>query len=222
MEKRVFITTLSLLLPMMAFAQLTPQNDRMVDTKATEIMSGVVKEINKYNTLKIAFTVDVKTSKGKITQSYTGELSMKGNAYKGVLQGNEVYCNGKETWLYQKEINEVQWQTYDAQSEDVLNLRKFIVDYAKHFRPRFIKEEIKTGIVYQVIDLLPQKSAYYYKVRLLLDKQEKKIFSMTIHHKNGETTSYKVKKWLPDIAVNEKEFTFDVKAHPSVEIIDLR
>lgn len=222
MKKYVSIIIFLFSLPIVAVAQLTPQKNRMVDTKATEIMESVVKEIKKYNTLKIVFTVDSKSAKGKTTQSYAGELLLKGKAYKGVLQGNEIYCNGKETWLYQKESNEVQWQTYDSQSEDMLNLSKFIVDYAKHFRPRFIKEETKNGIVYRVIDLLPKQSAYYYKVRLLLDKQKKKISSMTIHHKNGETVSYEVKKWLPDVAVNEKDFTFDVKAHPSVEIIDLR
>lgn len=222
MKKYIFTICLFLLLPVVLFAQLTPQTNRMVDTKALDIMKGLVAEISRHATLKMVFEVKYKNSKGSVIRSDEGELLMKGSAYKGRLQGNEIYCNGKETWLYQKEINEVQWQTYDAQSEDILNVSKFLSENEKHFRSRFIKEETKNQEVFQTVDLLPIKSMNYHKIRIVLQKRKRQILSLTIHQKNGESVCYEVKRWLSDIPADDSEFTFDAKAHPAVEIIDLR
>ncbi|MCY1562221.1 hypothetical protein D9M68_995800 [compost metagenome] len=74
-----------------------------------------------------------------------------------------------------------------------------------------------------MIDLSPtdtKKSIF--KVRLSIDKATKQIANVVIFEKNGNTYTYNVKTFSPNIKVPETTFAFDAKKYLGVEVVDLR
>ena len=84
--------------------------------------------------------------------------------------------------------------------------------------------ESKVGAkTYQMIDLSPTDAKKtVFKVRLSIDKVSKQIANVVIYAKNGNTYTYNVKTFSPNVKVPETTFAFDAKKYPGVEVIDLR
>ena len=74
-----------------------------------------------------------------------------------------------------------------------------------------------------MIDLTPEDDKItFFKVRLMIDKVKKIIYSALIFDKNGSKYNYVLKDFTPNPPVTTDTFTFDSKAHPGVEVVDLR
>jgi len=79
------------------------------------------------------------------------------------------------------------------------------------------------GRVYQVIDLTPEDAKKsFFKVRIMVDKLKKQLFNALIFDNNGTRYSYEIKTFTPNVQVPESIFSYDSKAHPGVEVVDLR
>ena len=62
----------------------------------------------------------------------------------------------------------------------------------------------------------------FFKVRLMIDKAKKQIYSALIFDKNGNKYTYTMQTFSTNTTVPDTFFAFDVKAHPGVEVVDLR
>ena len=60
------------------------------------------------------------------------------------------------------------------------------------------------------------------KVRLAIDKAAKTIQSATVFDKNGNRYTYEIKKFTPNVELNDAFFAFDTKKYPGIEVVDLR
>jgi outer membrane lipoprotein-sorting protein len=77
--------------------------------------------------------------------------------------------------------------------------------------------------VYQVIDLTPEDGKKtFFKVRLMIDKVKNQLYSAQIFDKNGSKYTYSLRTFTPNYKIAETAFTFDKKAYPGVEVVDLR
>jgi len=57
---------------------------------------------------------------------------------------------------------------------------------------------------------------------LRIDKVNKQISNIVVNDKNGNVYTYLIKSFTPNVKVNDSLFSFDAKAHPGVEVVDLR
>lgn len=194
------------------------------DAKAKEILAAVSKKYRSYDIVKTDFTFTLNNEKAKVKETQQGTLYVKANAnkYKVAMTNQDLISDGKVQWTYLKNDQEVQISNVDN-SGDAINPAKIFTIYEKGFKYTYTGESKVGAKVYQMIDLSPtntKKSVF--KVRLSIDKISKQIANVIIYEKNGNTYTYNVKTFTPNVKVPETTFAFDAKKYPGVEVIDLR
>jgi outer membrane lipoprotein-sorting protein len=194
------------------------------DTKAKEILAAVSKKYRSYDVVKTDFSFTLNNAQAKVKETQQGTLYVKANAnkYKVAMTNQDLISDGKVQWTYLKNDKEVQISIVDL-TGDALNPAKIFTIYEKGFKYLYTGETKLAGKTYQMIDLSPtdiKKSVF--KVRLSIDKLTKQIANVVIFEKNGNTYTYNVKTFSPNVKVPETTFAFDTKKYPGVEVVDLR
>lgn len=198
--------------------------DAQTDAKAKQILAEVSKKYRSYDVVKTDFTFTLNNAQAKVKETQQGTLYVKANAnkYKVAMTNQDLISDGKVQWTYLKNDKEVQISNVDL-SGDALNPAKIFTIYEKGFKYLYTGDNKVGGKTYQMIDLSPtdiKKSVF--KVRLSIDKATKQITNVVIFEKNGNTYTYNVKTFSPNIKVPETTFAFDAKKYPGVEVVDLR
>lgn len=194
------------------------------DTKAKQILADVSKKYRSYDVVKTDFSFTLNNAQAKVKETQQGTLLVKANAnkYKVLMTNQDLISDGKVQWTYLKNDKEVQISNVDL-SGDALNPAKIFTLYEKGFKYLYTGENKVGSKTYQMIDLSPtdtKKSVF--KVRLSIDKATKQIANVVIFEKNGNTYTYNVKTFSPNVKVPETTFAFDAKKYPGVEVVDLR
>ncbi|MGX5687884.1 LolA family protein [Arcticibacter tournemirensis] len=194
------------------------------DTKAKAILAEVSKKYSSYNIIKTDFTYTINNPQANINQTVPGILYTrpKANKYHVTMKDQELISDGKSQWTYLKTDKEVQLSDVDNSSK-ALNPAKIFTIYEKGFKYLYTGDVKQNSKVYHVIDLSPLDSKQsFFKVRLTIDKQTKRISKALIFDKNGSHYTYTIKTFTPNVKVPETIFTFDPRKHPGVEVVDLR
>ena len=193
------------------------------DTKtAATILNGVTVKYKGYTSVKATFTMKTEGSTNKITDTQTGTVYVKGNKYKLELVNQEIICDNIKIWTYLKDANEVQVNNYEPDENAITPTQIFTI-YEKNFLCGYVEEQTLNGKIYQVIDMTPNdKTKSYFKVRLLIDKVEKTIYSAKVFDKSGSRYTYEITKFTPNPPIVDTYFSFNAKDHPGVEVVDLR
>lgn len=202
------------------------------DSQAKAILAEVSKKYKTYDVVKTNFVYTLESPQANLKETQTGTLiaKSKANKFKVTLYAKgktpvvaqELISNGKEQWTYLKKDNEVQLN--DANSnEDALNPAHIFTIYEKGFNYIYTGEVKQGASTYQTIDMTPtDPKKTFFKVRLMIDKAKKQIYSALIFDKNGNKYTYTMQTFTPNVNVPDAVFAFDVKAHPGVEVVDLR
>jgi len=224
--KKLFIFSVLSLLTSYTFAQK--------DVAAKDILNKVSAKYRTYDVVKtdFDFTLDNKQAGIKETQSGTLIAKSKANKFRVTIYSpestakqdvaQEIISDGKTQWTYLKKDNEVQVNNVDVSGEG-LNPAQVFTIYEHGYKYIYTGETKVNGKVYQEIDLTPEDiSKSFFKVKLLIDKVKKQIYSALIFDKNGNHYTYTLKSFVPNPPVSENLFSFDAKAHKGVEVVDLR
>ena len=107
--------------------------------------------------------------------------------------------------------------------ESTISPSQIFTIYQKNFLYAFTEEKTMNGKVLQYIELTPiDKSKPFFKIRLAIDKAAKMIQSAVVFDKNGNRYTYDIKNFTPNPDLPDNFFMFDSKAHPGVQVVDLR
>ncbi|PST83494.1 gliding motility protein [Pedobacter yulinensis] len=194
------------------------------DTKAKAILAEVSKKYRSYDVVKSDFTLTVSNAKTKAKQTQQGTLLVKANSnkYKVSMPGQELISDGKSQWTYLKDDKEVQVSDADN-SSDALNPAKIFTIFERGFKPAYTGQKKLGTKVYELIDLVALDARKpFSKIKLTVDKAGKQISNVVLYDKNGNTYTYNVRSFTPNVKVPETAFAFDAKKHPGVEVVDLR
>lgn len=193
------------------------------NSNAKTILDAVSKQTKSYTSIEISFSYTMENKAKKLKEVKTGSAVLKGDKYYLNFSGQEVFCDGKTIWTYIKDNNEVQINNVNANDEQAFNPSQLLTDYSKKFTPKFIKEETRGAVIYQIIDLTPLKARSYIKIRLEIDKAKKQIANSIVYDKNGSTTyTYAITKFVTNKTFADSKFIFKKSDHPGVEEVDLR
>lgn len=193
------------------------------DKKATAILDEMSKKYQTMKSFSASFTYGVEGTNAKLTESYKGDVTVKGAKFRLKMLGQEVFTNGKELYSYTKETNECQVSDFNPAEMDALSPTKIYSIYKKGYKYVFV-EEVKEGSqLYEVVELSPEdKGSKVAKVQIKVDKKDKSVKSWKVWDKNGKRTVFRVDKFMPNAPADDKIFTFDKKKYPGVEVVDLR
>lgn len=193
------------------------------DATAKAILAGVSKKYRSYDVIKADFTYTIKNPQANISESQTGVLysKSKANKYKVAIANQELISDGKVQWTYLKADNEVQVSEIDD-SSTALNPAKIFTMYEKGFKYVYLGETTIAGKKYQNIELAPLQTRSFSKIKLRIDKVNKQVSNIVVNDKNGNVYTYLIRSFIPNVKVSDTIFSFDPKAYPGIEVVDLR
>jgi outer membrane lipoprotein-sorting protein len=193
------------------------------DPAAKAILDAASAKFRTYNSVKANFELKIATTDNKVLDTKKGTVLLKGDKYHVVLDGQEVFCNGKTVWTYNKDTKEVQVNDYQPAKGAISPSSLFTNFYDKDFLYRLRATSKFHGRPVDVIEMTPlDKSKPYFKVIALIDKKNKNVLSTEIFEKGGNRYTYEVTKFTPNPPVDESDFMFNKKDHPGVDVVDLR
>lgn len=193
------------------------------DPAAKKILDDVSAKFKTYKTVKSTFTFKTESAAGKTLSTKTGTVLLKGNKYKVTIIGQEIFCDGANVWTYDKSANEVVITKFDNNSSSLTPQKMFTNFYDKDFLYKMNGEKKVGTKTIQEIELTPtDKSKAYHKVYLSVDKAAKTITNTKVLEKDGKKYSIVVNTFTPNTSIDDKQFVFDEKKYPGVEVIDNR
>lgn len=192
------------------------------DAKAKSILESASKKMSSLKTLKANFTLKLLGKTGNVRETQKGSLLMKGVKYHITLAKQEIICDGKTVWTYMKDAKEVQVSNYNPEEQSISPTKLFTNFYDKEYNYKYIGSKKVVGKACDVIEMTPKSTAKQFsKVELAFDKNST-ITGGTISEKNGNQYAYEVAGFITNPAIADSQFSFDTKAHPGVELVDLR
>jgi outer membrane lipoprotein-sorting protein len=219
---RIILLFFISLFPTLAIAQY--------DAKAEETLKQM-SDLQKKNTnYKVDFTCSVHSETENIDESFTGNITVKGNKYKLQLADwQEVYNNGSTVWTYIKAKkenknakNEVTITNYEPETEEI-NITQIFHLYKKGFKYLYIEDEKIENEVYEVIDLTPlDKEKEYFKIRLWINKKAKTLKKFQIFDKSGKRTVITIQQLVANLKLEDNFFNFDKSKYKNIYEVDLR
>lgn len=186
-----------------------------------EILKQVSEKTKSFTTIRISFTYNMDNPSAKVHETETGVLLVKGDQYCLDISGQKVISDSKTSWTYISEANEVQINTID-EDENALTPTKLLTSYSEDYKSKLVNEITKDGRAQYVIELKPNAEKNFTNVELTIDKELYRITRIAIQDKSGNTFSYMVNKFEPNVTVKDTDFTFIAKDYPGVEVIDMR
>jgi outer membrane lipoprotein carrier protein len=209
--------TIVLLLSVTSFAPFYA-NAQSAEKKATSLLDEVTAKMKAYKTMKLEFTYSMINKSQKINESFKGSLLAKGDKYKLTIKDQQIFCDGKTAWTYQKDANEVQISEVTGDDES-FTPTKFMTSYNNNYKSKLVSE--KGNIL--VIEMSPLKGPKrFQKVNLTLDKESKQVKSMQVFDKNGGAFTYNIESFITNQPIADSEFVFKASNYPKVEVIDMR
>lgn len=193
------------------------------DPAAKKILDAVSAKFKTYQAVLANFTLKVEDGKGKVQGTKTGTVSMKGQKYKIVIPGQEIFCDGKNVWTYDKAANEVTISQLDPSANSITPQKLFTNFYDKDFLYKLNGEKKAGSKTVQEIELTPvDKTKAFHKVYAMVDKATQSIYSTRVLEKNGNKYTYTVNSLNGKAALSDASFVFDKAKYPGVEEVDLR
>jgi len=201
------------------------------DGEAKAILGKVGQKYRSYNTVKSDFTITIANPQEGVNQTQNGTLltQAKANKYKLSIYtsaaktalAQEITSDGKTQWSYMPQQKEV--QVNDASTAEGINPAQIFTLYEKGYKYIYTGLQKQAGKTYQVVELTPTDAKQsIFKVRLLIDNVKQQIYSAQMFDKSGSRYTYTIRTLTPNVAVAADAFTFNAKAHPGVEVVDLR
>jgi outer membrane lipoprotein-sorting protein len=205
---------------MMALTISFATTNAQTDKRAAAILDAMSSKYKAMTSFRVNFTY---VNEGTIKDSYKGEAMVKGTKFRLKMAGQEIFNDGKTMTTFVKESNEATITNYDPKDVGEIDPTKIYTIYKKGYKYIFIEEATENGRVYEVIELSPEKKeSKIAKLQIKVDKKDKSVKSWKITQKSGQRMVFKVDKFMPNAAPDDKLFAFDQKQYKGVEVIDLR
>jgi chaperone LolA len=204
----------------LALSFLTHGAMAQTDTKAKAVLDAVTKKVNSLKSLKANFVLNLSGGKGsKVNETKKGSIAIKGQKYRITLAGQEIICDNKTIWTYNKDAKEVQITNYNASEQSISPAKLLTNFYDKEYKYSY-KGVVKNA---EVIELVPtDRTKQVSRVELMIDKNTSMISGGNIYEKNGNKVQYTVSNVVTNSNVPDTHFSWNPKEHPGVETVDLR
>jgi|KBSMisStandDraft_5_1062788.scaffolds.fasta_scaffold08696_2 outer membrane lipoprotein-sorting protein len=207
---------------LIAFMGIATCFSQASDPAAKKILDQASAKIKSYKSVQARFTLQIQDGQGASQGTKKGVLNMKGNKYVVQITGQEIYCDGKTTWTFDKSANEVTITKVDPSSSSLSPQKLFTNFYDKDFLYK-VNGEQKVGSKTVVeIEMTPiDKSQNFHKVYLYVDKKSHLVSSGKMLDKNGNRYIYTINSLNGNANLSDASFIFDKSKHPGVEEVNL-
>jgi len=205
-----------------AFLIVTGCYSQSSDPAAKKILDQASAKIKSYKSIQATFTLQVQDAQGASQGTKKGTINMKGNKYVVLITGQEIFCDGKTMWTYDKSANEVTITKVDANANTISPQKLFTNFYDKDFLYKLNGEQKMGAKTVVEIEMTPiDKTQNFHKVYLYVDKKSNLVTSGKMLDKSGNRYIYTINSLNGKVNLSDASFTFDKSKHPGVEEVNL-
>jgi len=200
-----------------AFAQQDPE--------AKKILDQFSKKSKAYTAFKADFTITMENHQSGEKTENSGNILLKGNKYKMQINNSEIYFDGKDVYSFTRESNEVSIMKPNKNKDDnfLNDPSKLFNIYTKDYKFRLLGETNENNHNCYEIDLYPiDLNKKYSIIKLLIDKDKLELISAKTIMKSGVHYILKITSFNNNAVAIDKDFSFDIKTHKGVEVVDMR
>lgn len=192
--------------------------------EAQSILTEVSERYQKLNGFKATFEYTYSTDSEGTIQTNTGQVTVKGNKYRLVLDDQEIFNDGETVWTYIKSsryqevtINNVDEDSDELTPSNIYNIHK------RGYNAKLLGEKTMEGKpTYEILLTTDKKSSQFKEIKLYVEKQEKDLVAWEITDDVGGIFQYKFKEVQKNESIPNNYFVFDTQSNKNVEVIDLR
>ena len=192
------------------------------DPAAKKILDQASAKIKSYKSVQATFTLQIQDGQGNNQGTKKGTVFMKGNKYVVQITGQEIYCDGKTIWTYDKSANEVTITKVDPSSNTISPQKLFTNFYDKDFLYKLNGEQKSGNKTVVEIEMTPiDKTQNFHKVYLYVDKKTHLVSSGKMLDKSNNRYVYTINSLNGKANLTDASFIFDKSKHPGVEEVNL-
>ncbi|MGC4036363.1 MAG: outer membrane lipoprotein carrier protein LolA [Chitinophagaceae bacterium] len=193
------------------------------DPAAKRILDGVSAKFKSFKSVLASFTYKVENAVGKTLSTKKGSVTMKGSKYRISFGDQEIYCDGKTVWNYDKGSNEVTVSKVESAAGTITPQKLFTDFYDKDFLYKLNGDKKEGTKTLQEIEMTPtDKTKAFHKVYVLVDKNAQTLYSTKVLETSGSRYDYTVNSLKTNVDAADSQFVFDKSKYPGVEEVNLQ
>jgi outer membrane lipoprotein-sorting protein len=206
------------------FALITAINAQDPDVfKAKEILDKVAEKTKNYSTIRADFSITLENLQAKVSDTYTGKITLKGDKYKDDVMNTETYFDGKTMWTYLPDANEVSISDASMMEDSLLDPASIFTVYEKGFRYIYAGEATINGKKVDIVDLFPEKRDQpYSRIKVFVYRDNLQFARLSQIGRDGNNFIIDIKKMEINVPADDTMFKFDTKKYQGIEVIDMR
>lgn len=194
------------------------------DPDAKKVLDGLSAKLKSFKTVQSGFILTVADGKDKIQGKKSGTIYIKGNKYHiSVVGGQDIFCDGKDVWTYDKSSNEVTITKSDPNSQTISPDKIFTDFYDKDFLYKLNGESKIGARAVQEVELTPtDKTRSFFKALLYIDKTAHTLVSIKWFDKGGTKYILETNKLNGNAPISDAQLAYNKARFPGAEEVDLR
>ena len=176
----------------------------------------IINQLKSHKNVEMTFNYQISPDGKNFDESEKGHAWLQGEAYKVEMGDEQTISDGKTIWLYLVDEEEVMISNATDGTDNTP--LKLLTSLDENYVATL------TGIDQQGIATieLANPNGQYKRVTLKINTKKAELKSADIYFEDGNKVVVNVEKMKYDQKLDDKFFTFDEKAHPNVEVIDMR
>lgn len=195
-------------------AQITHSEQGAVDQKADALLKRAAAQ---FGNVSFKVTVSMLDAQKNETLRQTAQVLYCKGCYRVSVADQEVICDGKTVWQWNKTVREVAVTNMGTDDVDLMNPARLLKNYDKSFRAKYIRTDDGVALV----DLQPRSARSFHKIRLFMNEKSGQLHRMEVHKYDSSREVYEITEFKR-ASTPAAKFTFDPSQHAGVEIIDMR
>jgi outer membrane lipoprotein-sorting protein len=216
------------------FMLITAVNAQDPDVfKAKEILDKVAAKTKNYSTIRADFSITLENLQAKVSDTYAGKITFKGNKYKVELMNTEIYCDGETMWTYLPDANEVSISDASIMEDSMLDPTTIFTIYEKEFKYIYAGETTINGKKVDIVDLLPittsgltkdknKKDPQYSRIKVFVYKDNLQFARLAQIGKDGNNYIIEIKKMEINVPADDAIFKKKKKKYQGIVVTDMR
>lgn len=189
---------------------------------AKELLTEASQKLKSYDHIYIAFDYSFENTRVQppVTQNESGSIAIKGDDYHLYFMGAEQIRSGSKLYTILEADQEVQVTTYEESDDQGMTPSSILNLYKEGYSYKMGKSYKKDGKTIQEVQLKPKASEEIKEIVVAVEKDSKKIVSLTQHGTNGTVTTFKITSFEPNKNLPANHFSFNKKDYQGYYIAD--
>ena len=176
----------------------------------------IVNQMKSHKNVEMTFNYQFSPDGKKIDEAENGHAWLQGEAYKVEMTDQQTISDGKTIWTYFVDAGEVMISNASEGTDNTP--LKVLTSLDDNYVASLTGIDAK-GIA--TVELA-NPAGQYKRVTLRINTKKVELKGIDVYFEDGNKFVINVEEMKYDQELGDKFFTFDMKAHPRVDVIDMR